>query len=382
MKLAIIGASYLQLPLIRKAKEMGITTYVFAWECGDVGEKEADFFYPISIIEKDEILDKCREIGIDGICSIASDLAVLTVSYVAEKMGLTGNGIEYSNITTNKYLMKKALMQNKVPSARFKVADLTSVPDITDMNYPLIVKPTDRSGSRGVTRLNSAKDDLNEAVTRAVDQSFEKRAMVEEYVFGKEYSVECISYEGKHTMLEITEKFTTGDPHYIETGHMEPAVLTPSQRKLIEDTVYKGLDALGIRYGASHSELKIKGDQINIIEIGARMGGDMIGSALVKLSTGYDFVKAVIDVSLGRCPERYEGSVGNTAAIRYIMDDRGKNCYDEIRKKYSEILFESYDEQAREDDVTDSSTRKGYYIITSKDRTLIERFMPERNTED
>ena len=77
-KLAVIGASYLQLPLIRRAKQMGIETHVFAWECGDVGETEADYFYPISIIEKDEILETCIKIGVDGICSIASDLAVLT----------------------------------------------------------------------------------------------------------------------------------------------------------------------------------------------------------------------------------------------------------------------------------------------------------------
>ena len=87
-KLAIIGASYLQLPLIQSAKRRGIETHVFAWQSGDVGEKEADFFYPISTVEKEQILDECRRIGIDGICSIASDLAMITVNYVAEQMGL------------------------------------------------------------------------------------------------------------------------------------------------------------------------------------------------------------------------------------------------------------------------------------------------------
>ena len=82
--LAIIGASYLQLPLIQKAKEMGYVTHVFAWTANDVGEKEADYFYPISIVEKDEILEQCRAIGVAGICSIASDLAAVTVNYVAE----------------------------------------------------------------------------------------------------------------------------------------------------------------------------------------------------------------------------------------------------------------------------------------------------------
>lgn len=381
MNIAIIGASYLQLPLIRKAKEMGLTTHVFAWECGDVGEAEADHFYPISIVEKDEILNKCREIGIDGICSIASDLAVITVCYVAEKMGLPGNEISYSLISTNKLLMKEALVKNNVPTSKFKLTGGNEIADVTGFRYPLIVKPTDRSGSRGVTRLDSPDDDLRSAVARAVDQSFEKKAIIEEYVFGKEYSVECVSFQGKHTLLTVTEKFTTGDPHYIETGHMEPAGLSDTQLQKVEKIVFSGLDALGVKYGASHSELKINGEDVSIIEIGARMGGDMIGSTLVRLSTGYDFVKAVIDISLGRPPEGYNGSAGKTAAIRYILDENGKTCLETIKREYPEILYESDDSYISREDVTDSSTRKGYFIITSDDRALIDRFMPERNID-
>ena len=111
-KLAIIGASYLQLPLIEKAKSMGIETHVFAWAANDVGETAADHFYPISIVEKKQILDKCRQIGIDGICSIASDLAMLAVNYVAEQMGLTGNSMECTLRSTNKHLMRQAFEQH------------------------------------------------------------------------------------------------------------------------------------------------------------------------------------------------------------------------------------------------------------------------------
>ena len=102
-KLAIIGASYLQNPLIVKAKEMGLETHVFAWKSGDIGEKTADYFYPISIVEKKKILDKCLEIGIDGICSIASDLASITVNYVAMEMGLVGNSLVCTEKSTNKH---------------------------------------------------------------------------------------------------------------------------------------------------------------------------------------------------------------------------------------------------------------------------------------
>ena len=108
-KVAIIGASYLQLPLIAKAKEMGYETHVFAWEANDVGEKEADFFHPISIVEKEKILEVCKEIGISGICSIASDLAVLTVNYVANHMGLPGNSLESSYLSSGQNISGQCL---------------------------------------------------------------------------------------------------------------------------------------------------------------------------------------------------------------------------------------------------------------------------------
>ena len=114
--LAIIGASYLQLPLIKKAKEMGYKTHVFAWAANDVGEKEADLFYPISITEVEQITEKCREIGICGICSIASDLGNYTVNYVANQLGLPGNSMECAKKSTNKHLMREAFEKNGDPT--------------------------------------------------------------------------------------------------------------------------------------------------------------------------------------------------------------------------------------------------------------------------
>lgn len=115
-KIAIIGASYLQQPLVEKAKEMGLYTICFAWEDGAVCKDLCDKFYPISIVDKNAILKVCREEKIDAVTSIASDVAVLTVNYVAEQMGLIGNPDKYSQTATNKYLMRQCFMENEVPS--------------------------------------------------------------------------------------------------------------------------------------------------------------------------------------------------------------------------------------------------------------------------
>lgn len=377
-KLAIIGASYLQEPLIRKAKEKNIETHVFAWKCGDIGEEIADYFYPISIVEKDEILDKCKEIEIDGICSIASDLAAITVCYVASKMGLTGNSMESCALSTNKFNMRKAFFANNDPSPKSELVIIEDI-ECANFKYPVIIKPLDRSGSRGITLANNA-DELMHGVEKAIDVGFEKKALVEEYVDGDEYSVECVSYEGKHSFLAITQKYTTGAPNYIETGHIEPPVILNTTVENVKRVVFHALDSLKIEYGASHSEIKIDSNgHIKLIEIGARMGGDFIGSDLVELSTGYDFVDAVIDISLGKRPLLPQGDgvdTSNYAAVHFIFSKEDVEMYHALVKDGRYKVIKSDIPVSMDGEITDSSNRKGYYIYTCESDCDVTKYMP------
>jgi len=372
-KIAIIGASYLQLPLIKRAQELGLETHVFAWKANDVGETAADFFYPISIIERDQIADKCKEIGIDGICSIASDTAMLTVNYVAEKLHLTANSMECTERSTNKHLMRECFKEHGDPSPfSMEVTSIDSV-DPDKFTYPVIVKPEDRSGSRGITKV-SEKADLIPAVTKAMELSFDGCALIEEFVDGDEYSVESVSWKGVHHILTITKKYTTGSPAFIETAHLEPAFEKddPIIAK-VYDMVQHALTSLGIEYGASHSEFKIdsKGN-LKLIEIGGRMGGDCIGSSLVHLSTGVDFVKAVIDVALGNEPE-YRKTLSGAAAIRYIFTKDDIDVLSQIKADPNVELIEENNITLPDNEVTDSSSRSGYYIVRCQDRrTLLD----------
>lgn len=362
-KLAIIGANDFQRQLILKAKEMGLETHVFAWEDGAVGKADADFFYPISIVEKEQVLEKCKEIGIDGICSIASDLAVLTVDYVAEKMGLNANSIECSEIATNKYMMRNAFRMRGDPIPKFIEVTEHDDYDISDFSFPLIVKPTDRSGSRGITKVLS-QEELSGAIKAACKESFEHKAMIEEFAEGDEYSIECISYHGEHTLLAITKKFTIGAPHFIETGHNEPTELSDILKDKIRKIVYHALGSLEITEGASHSEIKIDSkENIKIIEIGSRMGGDCIGSDLVRISTGYDFTKMVIDVALGNKPSFNKVVEPRKAAVRFIFKMEDINDCEkmlvngwQLERKFIEHDFDGHE-------ITDSSNRYGYYIM-------------------
>ena len=366
--LAIIGASYLQLPLIEKAKEMGYTTHVFAWEAHDVGEDAADHFYPISIVKQDEILEKCREIGICGVCTISSDLGIITSNYVANQLGLTSNSMEATIKSTNKHLMRRAFEGAGDPSPKSIYVDNVDVlPDFSDMKYPLIVKPTDRSGSRGIYKLEKENESLlKQVIRKAMTASLAKHALVEEYVSGTEYSVEYISWKGRHHFLQLTLKYTTGAPRFIETGHMEPAPVDTETLEKVKAVVEHGLTTLGLEYGASHSEIKIDDEgNINIIEIAGRMGGDCIGSDLVRYSTGYDYVKMVIQTACGIEPDFIR--ICNPQAVEsiFIMDGDDLAEYRLLLRQHPERILKTVDFRPENlGKVTDSSNRGGCYIRT------------------
>lgn len=361
--LAIIGASYLQLPLIEKAKEMGYTTHVFAWAANDVGEKAADYFYPISVIEKEQILEVCKRIGICGICSIASDVAVITVNYVAEKMNLPGNSIASTGKCTNKHLMRQAFEQNGDPSPKSFLVENEADIESLDLKYPAIVKPTDRSGSRGIYKVNSAKE-AEEVLAESESESFEKKALIEEFAEGQEYSVEHISYKGTHYFLALTQKYTTGAPHFIETGHLEPAPVSDKVLEKVKNTISHALDSLEIKNGASHSEIKIDAmGNIRIIEIGARMGGDCIGSDLVKYSTGYDFVKMVIQVACGEEPDFTKVCNPTPVESLFIFNQHDIDVLHDLKENQPDKIIRIVDYHPENiGQTTDSSNRAGCYI--------------------
>jgi len=149
-------------------------------------------------------------------------------------------------------------------------------------------------------------EEIKIAIRNAKDESLLGEVFIEEFIEGNEISVECISWKGKHYLLAITDKVTTGEPNFVELAHHQPTQLFFDLQKSIREETFKALDALDTKFGASHTEFKItiKGE-IFIIEVGARMGGDFIGSHLVKLSTGYDFLKGVIGCALNQFEELF-----------------------------------------------------------------------------
>ncbi|MDQ0066437.1 ATP-grasp domain-containing protein [Chryseobacterium lathyri] len=372
-KIAILGASYLQLPLVQKAKENGLEVHCFAWDDGRAVCKDiADHFYDISVLEKEIILKECEKIGIHGILTIATDICIPTIAYVASNLGLAGNSIECSLLTTNKSLMRKCFGENRIESPQSITVSEFNIKDFASFTYPLIIKPSDRSGSLGVIKASSAEE-CKKAVEHAVQVSFSKTCVVEEFIKGKEVSVETISYQGKHLIITITDKEITEEPYFVELAHHQPSAFSEEIKNKIHEISYHILAATKVENGASHIELMITDEgKVYPIEIGSRMGGDFIGSDLVQLSTGFDYLQAVLDIALNQyiLPENvqsiaYSGVYFLSEETEFLLPViRGDKEESYIVKK--EILSGSLKP------AHSSNDRSGYLIYRSDHRIVLE----------
>ena len=297
-KLAIICANLEQLPLVEKAKEMGIETHCFSWDKGDTSCKGiADYFHPISILEKEQILEKCREIEIDGVVVINNDYAVPTVAFVAQNMGLPGNRYEDMIMAAgNKYTMRQALHKHKVKSPRFAIAH--EGVDLSEFKYPLIVKATDRCASLGIVKVEKEQD-LWEAIRQAQELSFKKEVIIEEFISGSETGVDAISYNGEHHILALIERemiFENNLPKRV-AKHFPFELPADIHDKIIIETK-KALDAINFKNGPSNTEFKITdAGEVFVLETSPLT---CTSPLLMKLYNGYDFLEGLIHVALGQ----------------------------------------------------------------------------------
>ncbi len=363
-RLIILGTNEYQNPLILRAKELGYETHVFGWPTGAIGERTADVYHSINILDYDLLWKEVQKVDPCGVASIASELAMHPMNFLLRKMGIPCNSIETENIATNKYLMRCAMRDGGIDGPKF-----TLVKEDFDKNilkgftYPLIIKPVDLSSSRGVMKINSPAD-VDEAIEYAMGWSKTKQAIIEEFIDGPEYSGESIAFNGKYKLLVVTEKSTTGAPHFVETGHKQPADLSHEMIEKVKKTLYKAFASMDIKYGAIHPEFRITKDgRICFMEIGARMGGDCIGSDLVPLSSGYDYMGMVISIGCGKAPSFEKINQPKEARIKYIITKEDLKEFERIKVEEPEILVRySEMKQVKNVPILKSADRAGYYI--------------------
>lgn len=292
--LAIIGAGEGALPIIGKAKEMGVKVVAYARN-DSLAKNLVDVFVEENSFDIDFIADSCRKLNADGVMA-TSELSTEVAAKVANKVGLPGNDVENGFAGKNKYIMRTRVAKlSSVKQPKFTLFDKNDT-----YSMPVVVKAVDSCGKRGINLVTEAKD-LQRAVQEALDASTEGSVLMEEYLCGgQEYSIECLSNgKGRHYVIQYTEKESAGPPHFVEIGHHQPANLSDSMKKRIDNAASDILETLGLNCGMAHLEIKIIDNEIYFIEVGARGGGDHISDILTPLSTGFDYYKAAIECHLG-----------------------------------------------------------------------------------
>ena len=299
-KLLIVGASILQVPAIKKAKEMGLIVGVVDYNANAVGIQFADQYYNCSTLDREGVDKVIKEFGADGVMTMATDMPMRTIAYVCKKNNLLGLSEECALNCTDKIEMIRRFKECNVPSPMFfEVGNIEELQlAVKQIGTPCILKPADNSGSRGVTLCTDA-DELAAIYDYVKTESRSGKILAEEYMTGPEVSVEVFVQSGIAHVLQITDKLTTGAPHFIELGHSQPTRLGENVCEQINSVAQQACDAVGLQNGPAHLEMIITSDGPKMVEMGARMGGDCITSHLVPLSTGINMTEQTIRYSLG-----------------------------------------------------------------------------------
>ena len=298
-----------------------------------------------------------------------SEIGLFTVAYVCEEMGLPGPSYISAQISNNKHFMRERMKQAGmlIPKC-FCIHSLEELMnEICELSFPIVIKPTDVSGSIGVMYVESQKE-LMASCRKALELSNNREVILEEYLVGKEYSVETLSQNGIHNVIAVTQKNLTDLPYFVEQGHIIPADITEKEYKEIKDYVGRFLSVCSIDNSASHTELRMTKNGPVIIETGARIGGDQITADLVPLATGISMHENIARIALG-LKLNIDNRINRYAGIQFIMNEN----YNEIMNNIEKIRTKEGIVRLKVDDIgldtgikkhktTNSRERHGYYI--------------------
>jgi biotin carboxylase len=372
--LLIFGGGPLQTSIINIANKKNFRTIVLDPDETALGKELADHFFVVGGSDFEKTLSIAKEYNVKGIVTAATDKPLLMMARIANVLKLPFPTIQAVLNSTRKDLMKACFIKHGVPCAKGILVTENDIIDenlINKIKFPLVVKPIDSSGSRGVT-VNYTLNQLKDSIKLAKSFSKEKMIIIEEFVEGTEVSVESIVYNNKTIILQVTDKVTTNPPFNVELGQIQPSYLSDSTREQIHELTSNTVKALGLNDCACHTEIKITSKGPVIIENGARLGGDFITSMLVPLSTGIDMEGALIDISTGIKPEPC-ACLSNGAVIKYLELPLGRIQHVDDWQGIFELsniiradLSLNKGEQVRQ--ITNSLDRYGYVITNGNNR--------------
>lgn len=374
----IFGGGINQLTLIEAANELQVTSVVIDPNPDAPGKNISNYFYCIAGNDYETTKEIAINHKVSGIVTSQMEKPLRLMAKLAQEFDFIFLSPEVVEKSIDKYLMKQAFIKNDVPCAKgilFKKEEKINTDKLKILSYPLIIKPKDATSSQGVFKINHFEE-----IERFIDvsRSFSKNReiILEEFLNGLELSVEAITFKGKTTIVQYTEKFITPFPETVEIGHLQPASLSEKDKKEIGRVVKKAINAIGIDNSASHTEVKLTKNGPKVVEIGARLGGDFIASYLVLHSCGINMDKAAIQIALGIEPD-LQPKMNNYSYIKYLELEPGKQVtkvgdWEEVMKLpgvvFTHINIKPGDIIPK---ITESGKRQGFIIVKGDKRSEV-----------
>jgi len=299
----IIGAGIFQTFAIKIAKDLGLNVCVIDYDEQAPGIRYASDFKKASTKNIIQAIKAAKyfhnKYKLDGVFTCGTDVSY-TVAKIAQELRLPGVSEKTALKATNKGEMRKALKKAGIYVPEFGiVSTLENAIKITHkLGFPLVIKPVDNMGARGVRKISSLKE-LRLSWDEAYKNSYTKNIILEKYIPGKEVSIDTIVYKGKVHLITIADRIISSSPYFIEKGHTIPSNLTKTEIKKAFEMASRGIKALGIKNGASKFDMKISKNGPVIGEMTARLSGGFHSAMTEPLATGMNSIKAAIDISLG-----------------------------------------------------------------------------------
>lgn len=377
----IFGVGELQRSIILRAKRMGLYTVGIDPMADATCRDAVDAFEVVGGQDYEGTCAIVEKHGINAIVTAATDKPLVMMARIAEKYGFPFYSVETAQWSTDKFQMKHRFELGDVPHAQGR--PISKVEEAEGLVFPVIVKPRDNSGSRGV-KLCRNKEELKVSIEEALENSKLDTVLVEEFIEGPEYSIEGLHYDGKSEVIQFTEKKTTEFPYNVELGHIQPANISEENQQKIREIVSKIGKAMNYVNCPSHTELKINERGIFVIETSPRLGGDYITSTLTPLSTGINLEDQLLHIALGESVDTKTGRVDKASGVHFFCLPEGRvqkidtKALEETKKWpgiYNLNLKLKEGDEVRQ--ITSSLNRYGEFIVKSEDREELDRLMNE-----
>lgn len=370
----IFGVGPLQKSIIDRAKLMGLYTIGIDPAVDATCKDDVDAFEIVGGQDFENTMAVAKKYQIDAVVTAATDKPLVMMARVAKELKLAFYSVETAQWSTDKFQMKERFELGGVLHAQGRL--ISKVEEAEGLVFPVIVKPRDNSGSRGV-KLCRDKNELQVSIDEALENSKLNTVLVEEFIEGPEYSIESLHHDGKSEVVQFTEKKTTEFPYNVELGHIQPANISDENKQKIREIISKIGKALNFVNCPSHTELKINERGIYVIETSPRLGGDYITSTLTPLSTGVNLEDELLKISLGEAINPLPKAI-QYSGVRFFSFEEGSVIKhapnEEFIKSWPHVVDFSFNHKEGDkiNRITSSLNRYGHLTLTAGNRDAIE----------